>query len=205
MAEEQRGFAGFELFVTDLSDLPSPSPQPAAQDRPAAAPAIKPENLGLPRSPRKKGSFPKWVALAVILGGGGIIWVANNSSDFQAVPQGNPTTPKTGAPTAPYTRPQPTVEPQEKPPVAQDMVLSTAQLRYCLSQSARIDGAEKAINRTSQAEINRFNALVSDYNPRCGKFRYYPSAMQAAKAEVEARRTQLENEGAALVRSLYSR
>jgi hypothetical protein len=108
------------------------------------------------------------------------------------------------APTA-GSEPPPAAASEDKPPTVEGTVLSSAQLRYCLAQSVRIDGAGKAANAASQIDIDRFNALVADYNARCPKARYRESIMSTVKADVEARRTQLEREGAALIRSPYSR
>jgi hypothetical protein len=78
-------------------------------------------------------------------------------------------------------------------------LLTASQVRYCLAQGIRIQGAGKAVNETSKAEVTRFLALADDYNPRCGNSRvgFVPSI----KEEVEAKRAALEREGAALIRT----
>jgi hypothetical protein len=53
----------------------------------------------------------------------------------------------------------------------------------------------------SKIDIGRFNALVDDFNARCSKYRYSQHALEIVKAEVAMRRAQLEQEGAALIRS----
>jgi hypothetical protein len=94
--------------------------------------------------------------------------------------------------------PPPLVE--EKPPVAQS-ALSVPQMRYCLAQGIRIQGADKAMKADSAAEVSRFLALVDDYGPRCRSDRFAPGVLNAVKGAVEARRTALELEGVALIRA----
>ncbi len=220
MANVRRGFAGFESMVTDLSDLPAaqaspPFPPPIpnqSNTAPASAKKSVDNSVGgvdLPRPAPKSRSPSRWIVAVLIVGGIGAALVANNRKSNRGVsvspnyPSGTYTPAPTGMDR--YTPAPSNVETEEKPPVGEGLGLSTAQLRYCLAQGARIDGGRKAVDTTSGAEINRFNSLVEDYNARCSKFRYYPSAMQAVKAEVEARRTDLEAEGAALMVSPYSR
>src|SRR3546814_1009207 len=63
-----------------------------------------------------------------------------------------------------------------KPPVGQNLVLSSEQIRYCLAEDIRMDGAKSAINNYSDYDVDRFNAMVADYNSRCGSFRYRSGA-----------------------------
>jgi hypothetical protein len=84
--------------------------------------------------------------------------------------------------------------------VGQSLLLSPNQVSYCLSQGIRIQGAEKAVNAASEAEVKRFQALVDDYKPRCNS-RIHPDFFPAIKKEVEAQRTTLELKGAALIRT----
>jgi hypothetical protein len=215
MAEERRGFAGFDSLVTDLSDLPPPPPPPAPRDQPASAPVFKQndqeDRTWNPRWPMPiKGSAEFWIVAGLVAVGLGVLIFVDKTSESRwvpTVPSGPTSTyipPGTTA-TAQYNLTQPVGEPEQKPPIGKDLVLSTEQLRYCLSQSARLDGGEKAVNTTSKFEVERFNSLVDDYNARCIKYRYRPSTMKTVKAEVEARRAQLEKEGVALIRSMYAR
>jgi hypothetical protein len=97
-------------------------------------------------------------------------------------------------------RPGQYAPPEEKPPVAQGAQLSVTQVRYCLAQGIRIQGASKVVNTSSQVEATRFLSLSDDYEPRCGNYHSAPEVLQAVKAEVEARRELLERQGAALIR-----
>jgi hypothetical protein len=91
-------------------------------------------------------------------------------------------------------------EPEEKPPVARGALLPEPQVRYCLAQGIRLQGAAKAVNTASAEESRRFLALADDYNPRCGDYKPAPGVTNAVKERVEARRIVLEGEGAALIR-----
>jgi hypothetical protein len=91
---------------------------------------------------------------------------------------------------------------EEIPPVAQGALLQEPQVRYCLSQGIRIQGAAKAVNTASPLEASRFLALADHYNPRCGNYRFASGVTNAVKDEVEIRRATLEREGAELIRPL---
>jgi len=75
------------------------------------------------------------------------------------------------------------------------LVFSTAQIRYCLAEDIRMDGAKAALNNYSDSDVDRFNAMVADYNSRCGSFRYRSGALESARRDVEPYRSQLQAEG----------
>jgi peptidoglycan hydrolase-like protein with peptidoglycan-binding domain len=74
-------------------------------------------------------------------------------------------------------------------------VFSTAQIRYCLAEDIRMEGAKAALNNYSDSDVDRFNAMVADYNSRCGSFRYRSGALESARRDVEPYRGQLQVEG----------
>jgi len=84
---------------------------------------------------------------------------------------------------------------EEKPPVGTDLTLGAAQIRYCLAESIRLDSAEGAISKVVQRDVDRFNSMVSDFNNRCAKYKYYRSVMDSAKAEIEPYRAAIQAEG----------
>lgn len=86
---------------------------------------------------------------------------------------------------------------EEKPPVGTDNVLNSAQIRYCLSEKIRIEGADSVVNTYKQAEVNRFNSMVDDYNSRCGEFRYLRGTLEDIQSGVNARKTSLFAAGVA--------
>ncbi len=89
----------------------------------------------------------------------------------------------------------PTAEIQ--PPVGNGITLSPNQIRYCLSENIRIDGAQGVLNRYNDSAINRYNNMIADYNSRCSNFRYRQGSLESVRAGVEANRARLLTEGAA--------
>jgi hypothetical protein len=87
---------------------------------------------------------------------------------------------------------------EQRPPVGTDLVLNAGQLRYCFSESIRLDAAKDVV--TADADIDRFNLMVEDYNTRCGQFRYRRTVFDAIQAQVQANKTLLEFEGLARFR-----
>jgi len=96
----------------------------------------------------------------------------------------------------PLTQPQePSLPNEDKPPVGRDLVLSMAQIRYCVAEVVRMDGAKSAMNNHVDSDVDRFNAMVADYNSRCGSFRYRSGALESARRDVEPYRSQFQSEG----------
>ena len=96
------------------------------------------------------------------------------------------------------TRPQPQVPHQsieDKPPIGTNHVLGVAQIRYCLSENIRLEAAKGALNNYMETDVDRFNAMVADYNSRCSEFRYRRGTLESAQSEVERNRRALEAEG----------
>ena len=65
-----------------------------------------------------------------------------------------------------------------------------------------MDIVEKSTNHYQQADVDHFNSVVdafnqraTDFNSRCGNYRYYQSVMASVRPEVESRRSQLLQEG----------
>lgn len=87
-----------------------------------------------------------------------------------------------------------------RPPVGKNEILTAAMLNYCLAERIRIEAGEDAIRPDRDADFDRFNAMVDDYNSRCSEYRYRKVELTAAQEEVEYFRAQLEKEGALSVR-----
>ncbi|MCA3174044.1 MAG: peptidoglycan-binding protein [Burkholderiales bacterium] len=58
-----------------------------------------------------------------------------------------------------------------------------------------MEGAKVALNNYSDSDVDRFNAMVADYNSRCGSFRYRSDALESARRDVDSYRGQLHAEG----------
>ncbi|HQS64729.1 MAG TPA: hypothetical protein PLE48_14775 [Thiobacillus sp.] len=92
--------------------------------------------------------------------------------------------------------PQQSASPAEdKPPIGSSLVLSTAQIRYCLGEDIRMEAAKAVVNSYSDGDVDRFNAMVADYNSRCGSFRYRSGALEGARRDIEPYRSQFQSEG----------
>ena len=89
---------------------------------------------------------------------------------------------------------------EAEPLGGENQVLSRPQIRYCLAEAIRIEGARKAMDRANPSQIEKFNTMVDDYYYRCGSFRREGSTYQRLQAEIETRRTEIEQSGAARFR-----
>ena len=87
---------------------------------------------------------------------------------------------------------------EQKPPPGMDNVLNAAQIRYCLSENIRLEGAESVLNSYIAAEVDRYNLMIEDFNSRCAKFRYKQSTMESIQLHVNSNRSSLLAEGIGL-------
>jgi hypothetical protein len=84
---------------------------------------------------------------------------------------------------------------EQKPPAGTDNILNEAQIRYCLSENIRLEGARFAVNKYIPAEVARFNLMVDDLNSRCAEFRYKRGTKESIQLEVYGNGTRLLAEG----------
>jgi hypothetical protein len=84
---------------------------------------------------------------------------------------------------------------EEKPEVGTLVPFSAAQLRYCLSESIRIDGMNSVVEPNVPPEIAFYNSGVKDFNARCTKYKFDRSLRKSIEKQVRARRDFLELEG----------
>lgn len=85
------------------------------------------------------------------------------------------------------------------PPPNISRALTAPELRYCTFQNARLDHLRSMISQTSQNEINRFNALISEYNTRCGRFSYRSGALAPVEAEARRRDAEFQRDASAIL------
>jgi hypothetical protein len=184
-----------------VSTASPPSPQQSKDPRNTLS------EVGVPRPGNDTpgmGTGIKWLVPTGIIGF--LIWI----SSLEPTPQGSDTRPNTPSASVTSNRevtrePPREVRPpppssaarftEQRPPVGTNRVHSTAELRYCLAESIRLDGADPMVDTRVGAEVDRFNAMVSDYNSRCGAFRYRPDDLGRARREVEAHRAALLADG----------
>ena len=206
---EGKGFAGLASLVSDVDTAlpPADKKEPTgtsgastSNPRPTAHTAqpqpSQPQSYREPPQPSSGSSGGKWVfGIAAVIG---VLWLIGQSNKSTTAP--SPTYTPSAQSTAPSysqpAQPQAPAPPQEsKPTVGQGLVLSTAQIKYCLAEDIRIDGARSALNSYSDSDVDQFNVMVADYNSRCGNYRYRSGALESARREIEPYRAQLKAEG----------
>ena len=75
------------------------------------------------------------------------------------------------------------------PPIGDNNVLSVAQIRWCLREQIHIKVLRPKV--TTNAKIDQFNAIVTNYNNRCASFRYREGVLTRARREVDGVRAQI--------------
>lgn len=195
--KEGKGFAGLSSLVSNVDTSPPPAVKKETTGVSSAASsttghpvsrAAQPQPsqrqpYQAPLRPSSGSSSGKWVlvGIAVVIGW---FWLAGENKKPSSSPRAY--TPSVQAPSHPE---------ESKPPVGQNLTFSMAQIRYCLSEDIRIDGAKSAVNSYSSSDVDRFNEMVADYNSRCGSFRYRRGALESARRDIEPYRSQLSSEG----------
>lgn len=212
---EGKGFAGLSSLVSDVDTTP-PTPAPKTESagsttstgRPAAQTAqpqpqqpTQRQTYQEPPQPSSGSSGGKWLlGIAAVVG---LLWLIGQSNKPTSSPATAYSPPaQSAAPSySPPAQPQaPSVPQESKPPVGQDLVFSMAQIRYCLAEDIRIEGAKAALNNYSDSDVDRFNAMVADYNSRCSSFKYQTNNrgrndLNSAQRDIEPYRSQLQAEG----------
>ena len=204
------GFAGLSSLVSDVeidADAPksaSAPPVSAKQEPPGEEQKSAPnaQQSGQPQPTAQTYQAPiqpsgnsgwKWVlGIGAVIA---VVWMAGSGNKNQTSTSypSSPSAPSYSPPAATPTAPSRLSE--ELPPVGTNNVLSGAQLRYCLAEDIRLESAKAAVNNYIDSHVDRFNGMVSDYNSRCGQFRYRKGALESARSEVERHRADLQAEG----------
>lgn len=204
-----KGFAGLSSMVSDVDGtLAPPARKPHAPKQPDAtgtAPATQNTSqrpCQAPPQPTGGSGAGKW-----LLGVGavvGVLWLAAQSGDKTAGPAPAYTAsepPRSAAAPSPtwqptvVTPPPPSRPLEDRPPVGTGIALSNSQIRYCLAEDIRMTAAKSVISGYNEADVDRFNGMVADYNSRCSSFKYRRGSLEIVRAEVESTRAELEAEG----------
>ena len=205
---EGKGFAGLSSLVSDVdTTLPpaakaelaasAPSTERPAPQAAQPQPSQQHQTYQEPAQPSSSGSSGgKWVlGIAAVVG---VLWLIGQSDKSPTSPAPAYSPPaQTATPSySPPAEPQAPSRSQESlPPVGQDLVFSTDQIRYCLAEDIRLEGAKSTVNNYIDSDVDRFNAMVADYNSRCGSFRYRSGALESVRRNVELYREKLKAEG----------
>ena len=138
----------------------------------------------------------KWLLVLGLVGIGALVWLYNVVQEDIPGASRTPTyTPASPSPPSPSYAPSPAPETQvsdlefSKPPVGTNHVLSVEQIRWCLREDIRIEVLRPL--PTTNAQIDQFNVVVSDYNSRCGSYRYRQGTLMRAQRDVERARAQI--------------
>lgn len=215
-----RGFSGLSSLLSDRETELKRAAQSAIEQVKVAEPApsaVAP--VPVSKVPGSGKSSHSWVLMLGVIAVFGIIAIGNSKTQPPSAPSFTPSPPAPFfASTPPEYSPQitsslptaftTTVAPAYSPPpptesmpaVGQNLVLTAAEIRYCLSSKIRIEGAQSVLDNTSQLQVDQFNSLVDDYNSRCSSYRYSRSVMNQVVTEVEALRSNLFAEGRRLMR-----
>jgi len=212
--EERKGFAGLSSLVSDVDTSPPPPAKHGAETSDAVSnaelrtgpassqPAPQPtQPKQLPyqarSQPTPESPTGKWaLGIAAVIGVLWLIGEADKSPSALAPSYSTPARSTTPSYSAPPAQPQVPTRPDEtKPPVGQDLVFSASQIRYCLAEEIRMDAAKAVLNNYSDFDVDRFNAMVTDYNSRCGSFRHRRGALKRAREEISPYRNQLYADG----------
>ncbi len=211
---EGKGFAGLASLVSDVDTPPPPVAKvesAAPGEGRSALQSPQPTQRQTRQEPAQPPSFDvsavKWVlGIAAVIG----VFVLSGLLDRHLRPSApayspSPETAEANDSLSPqislpiYLPPielEAPSRPQESmPSIGQGLVLSTNEIRYCLAEDIRLEGAKFAVNNYIESDVNRFNAMVDDYNSRCGSFRYRSGALESARRDVEPYRSELLTEG----------
>lgn len=206
---EKKGFAGLSSLVSDVGTSPPPAATKEHTSISGASSSHLPPTLQTaqpqpkqeqiyqdPPQPSSGSSGGKWVlGIAAVIG---VLWFIGQSDKSPAslAPAYSPPAQSANPSDSPPGETQSPARPEESmPPVGQDLVFSTAQIRYCLAEDIRMEGVKSDLTNDIDSDVDRFNAMVADYNSRCGGFRYRSGALESARRDIEPYRSQLQSEG----------
>lgn len=212
--EEGKGFAGLSSLVSDVDTSPPAAKKEPAIATPSAACQAQQSAQPQPQSPEAASNtyqeHPQpsfWssegkglLGIAAVIG---VLWLIGQSHKSTTSPVVAHTPPAQSAAPS-YTPPAQLQAPsrpvETMPPVGQNLVFSREQIRYCLAEDIRLGAAKSAVNNYIDADVDRFNAMVADYNNRCSSFQYQTNNrgrndLNSAQRDIEPFRSQLQSEG----------
>ena len=216
--KDKKGFSGLSSLASDVDetvgdsarrnvqgakpaargrskDEQQPPRESAAKPRPVPPPQLElePEVVpsGTSRTPASGSSRVKW--FWGLVGLGVLIWLFNIAQEDSRRPStGPPYTPLSPSPSYSLSQtPEAQISGLEfsQPPLGEDNILSVVQIRWCLREDIRIEVLRPM--PTTNSQIDQFNAVVADYNSRCGSYRYRKGTLTRAQREVERVRVQI--------------
>ena len=205
LGNEGKGFGGLSgISAKKSSEQSTPLPKDEALPRQAKSPESGPATS--PVDPQSRSSPPPvsqtksssglkvLVTLAVLAIGG--YWVSTLGESSQQLSRSySPSSSAADAAAAGTAE----VTNEDRPPVGTELVLSMRQIRYCVFEKIRLDGAEGAVNQYDSESVDRFNSMVNDFNSRCGSFRYRDGSLAPVEREGLALQDVLRAQGRSLM------
>jgi hypothetical protein len=197
------GFGGLSQLVSEVDEVLAVAATRAAAARTTAesTPAAgdpAPRSRGYIQPPSQKtGSGKTWIYV-----GGGVLalWLvsmfSNTSSPSTSGSPARASSPSSGTGSTRTSTANTWTE--RMPPVGQTTPFDAAQIRYCLAEDVRLEAARDVAN--SDSDVDRFNAMINDYNSRCSSYRYRAGLLESLKRELQGRISDLRAEGIARFR-----
>jgi len=181
IATHEKSVSGGKLHRNDDRPLQDHSEDQPTSTRDDPAPTGRGPQSGLNRL---LGIGAVIVGFVILVG-----WL--DTTNTATKPNSPPNSPKTERP--PRVDFQPPAE--QKPAVGNNLSLGPAEIRYCLSESIRLEAARTVLNKYAEWQVNRFNVMIDDYNSRCSSFRYRKGTLESVRPDVERNRSALEAQG----------
>lgn len=212
------GFAGLASMVSDVDDIVAQeicnaekiSKPQAAVATSAVAPSPASANTSSPQPQHRNSSESEkpnnkgrnWIiGLAVIAG---VYWFANRPDDTSSSSTSDissstysATTDTSSTINSSSASESETSPVEQTPPVGTNLILSRAQIQYCLAEGIRLEAARGVLNPQNNSDTKLFNEYVDDYNRRCSSYRYHQSDYDNANLDVKQRQYEYQNEGRA--------
>lgn len=129
---------------------------------------------------QRLGKKVKWGIYASIAALIGFFVISDEMDRPSSRSADQPSAPRVATPT-PTPAPATSAAVEIRPPVGQGLTLNRSQIRYCVFQGQRLDIIRTLA--TIDYQIDRFNALIGDFNSRCSSFRYRSGDLSAAERE----------------------
>lgn len=205
---QEKGFKGLQSLRAKSPE--SPSHPGRKVDTPALPPAWEDDpdpQAAQPQPTQSQTAAPSWRGWVIGIGILGaivlfFIWAGSqqpSSSYFSPTttyaPSATSTTVDAAAAANEVTKPA--APPVSMPPVGDGLVLNSEQIRYCVYEDRRIQGAKVVVDNYNQSSVDMFNAMVSDFNSRCGHYQYRRGALEPIETEAFLIQEKLEEEGKA--------
>jgi hypothetical protein len=182
----------------------TPAPPSTIPSTPAV---VAPTGMNTKAAPNTESKI--WLSIAVVLIIFGFVKWRSDYQDSGRISSGTATSPLPSstssavipasatpeAPSVPTTPKADSGKSEKKPPPGNDLLLTEAQLRWCLYQSVRLDAATATIRNQSADNTILLNQMIGEWNDRCARYRYNINERTAVEAEVNNDKVRLQMEG----------